>query len=274
MKGLRRAAVAGSWYPGEPGRLRSDLDVALAAVDSDAASGRLIGLVSPHAGLMYSGVVAAYGYALLRRSTVRTVVLVGPSHRSAFEGCSVFPRGEWETPLGSVEVDEVAAAELVAASPSCFEDETAHRYEHSIEMQVPFLRHVAPGARIVPVLMGRQTRAEAEALGEALATVAPYALLVASSDLSHYHPAPVAHKIDRPVVDAVARLDAEGLMELLESDHGHACGGGPIVAVMRAARARGATRATILKYGDSGDAGEHDRSRVVGYLSAAFTGAP
>jgi MEMO1 family protein len=126
----------------------------------------------------------------------------------------------------------------------------------------------------VPMLMGAQSRDEVQALASALAAVAEGrddVLLVASSDLSHYHPASVAHRLDAEVVDDVTRFDPDALMDRLEASHEHACGGGPMVAVMKAARVLGATEATVLRYADSGDAAEGDKSRVVGYLAAALT---
>jgi len=202
-----------------------------------------------------------------------TAVLVGPSHRAAFDGVSVFAHGAFETPLGTLPVDEVAARALVDAGRGIRDFASPHRDEHSLEMQLPFLQHLVPGLRIVPLLMGSQERPEVDALVGALgqALRGRDVLLVASSDLSHYHPAAVANALDAKVVDDVARFDPEALMDRLEAHHGHACGGGPMVAVLRAARERGATRATILRYADSGDAGDGDKSRVVGYLAAALS---
>jgi len=156
-----------------------------------------------------------------------------------------------------------------------FDDPRVHRDEHSLEMQMPFLQRLVPGLRIVPLLMGGQSRRESEALGAALgkALAGRRALLVASSDLSHYQPAAVAGRLDAAVVEAVGRFDDESLQRRLETLDNVACGGGPVVAVMKAARALGADRASVLKYGDSGDAGEGDKSHVVGYLSAALTAA-
>jgi hypothetical protein len=269
---VRRAAVAGSWYPGAEKALAAEVDAYLAAAGKAEVAGRLVGLVSPHAGLRYSGPVAAHGYSLLRGGGARTVVLVGPSHRAAFDGVAVQAAGAWATPLGRAPVDEAVAQALLAADPTLFEDAAVHRDEHSLEMQMPFLQRVVPGLRIVPMLMGSQSRAEVDALAGALARALAgrEVLLVASSDLSHYQPATVANRLDAAVVEAVARLDDEALMARLEARHNVACGGGPVVAVMRAARALGATRATVLKYGDSGDVGERDKSHVVGYLSAAL----
>ena len=201
------------------------------------------------------------------------MVLVGPSHRAAFDGVALHARGAWETPLGRAPIDEELAQALLDADPVVFDDPDVHREEHSLEMQMPFLQRLVPGLRIVPMLMGTQSREEVHALAEALAKALAGrgALLVASSDLSHYQPAAVANRLDAEVVGQVGRFDEEALMARLEKHHNVACGGGPVVAVMKAARALGADRATVLKYGDSGDVGERDKSHVVGYLSAALT---
>jgi AmmeMemoRadiSam system protein B len=270
---LRPAAVAGSWYAGRSDVLAREVEGHLAPATA-AVSGSLVGLISPHAGLRYSGPVAAFGYSLLRGRRELSVVLVGPSHRVAFDGCAVHAAGAFLTPFGEVRVDEPLAAALLDAGARVFDEPQLHREEHSLEMQLPFLQHLVPGLRIVPVLMGSQSRAEADALAQRLGAAlrGRPALLVASSDLSHYHPAAVANALDAEVIGDVARFDADALMGRLERDRSHACGGGPMVAVMKAARALGATRAQVLRYADSGDAGERDKSRVVGYLSAALLG--
>jgi AmmeMemoRadiSam system protein B len=268
----RKAAVAGSWYPGDPDVLAREVEGYLEAAGSPSVPGRVVGLISPHAGLFYSGPVAAHGYALLRGERGLTVVLVGPSHHVAFEGLALPGPGAWETPFGAVPVDGNLVAKLLTASPLFAESPRAHRDEHSIEMQLPFLAHLVEGLRIVPILMGTQSRAEVEALADALARALPgrRALLVASSDLSHFHPARTANAMDAVVVDHIERYDEDGLMNRLDLSHEHACGGGPVVAVMKAARALQAVRARVLRYGDSGDVGSKDKSRVVGYLSAAL----
>jgi hypothetical protein len=270
---VRRAAFAGSWYPRSAAAIAAEVDGYLAEARPAPLAGRLLALVSPHAGLHYSGPVAAYGYSLLRGLEPLSVVLVGPSHRAAFEGLALQASGAWETPLGCAPVDEELAQALVVADAAIFDDPGLHRDEHSLEMQMPFLQRVMPGLRIVPVLMGTQAPEEVEALAAALARALQgrEALLVASSDLSHYQPATVASRLDAEVIDAVARFDAEALMQRLLARDNVACGGGPVVAVMKAAKALGANRAAVLHYADSGDVGEHDKTHVVGYLSAAFT---
>jgi AmmeMemoRadiSam system protein B len=267
---LRKAAVAGSWYPGGKQDLSAEVDGYLGAVAEEPPPGRLVALVSPHAGLVYSGPVAAHAYALLRGRSPRTVVLVGPSHRHAFEGVALFPEGEFETPLGRIPVDAALASAL--EGPRIRPLPRPHAEEHSLEMQLPFLQRVVEPLAIVPLLMGSQTRETVDALASSLAAALRDrdTLLVASSDLSHYHPAPVARSLDETVIGDVERFDPDALMSHLEANPGHACGGGPMVSVLKAARALGAERATILRYGDSGDAGERDKTRVVGYLAAAL----
>jgi AmmeMemoRadiSam system protein B len=272
---VRRSAVAGSWYPGTAAAVREEVEGYLAVVPARALRGRLVALISPHAGLRYSGPVAAHGYALLRGCADLTVVLVGPSHRVAFDGAAVYARGAFETPLGRVPVDEGLASALLA-HPGMRDEPRPHRDEHSLEMQLPFLQHLVRGLRIVPILMGTQSRDEVEAVAAALGAALAgreELLLVASSDLSHYHRAEMANRLDAEVVADVERFDPSALMDRLESSPEHACGGGPMVSVMTAARALGAARAEVLRYADSGDAGEGDKSRVVGYVSAALLSA-
>jgi AmmeMemoRadiSam system protein B len=270
---LRKAAVAGSWYPGTAAAVAAEVEGYLGAARVANTPGRLVGLISPHAGLRYSGPVAAHGYSLLAGRSGLTAVLVGPSHRYRFDGVALWARGAFETPLGVAPIDEDLAEALLKADGRAADEPRPHREEHSLEMQLPFLQHVVSDLRIVPALMGTQSRSEVDRFAAALAVAVggrSDVVLVASSDLSHYHPALVANRLDGVVVADVERFDAEGLMQRLEASHEHACGGGPMVCVMRAARMLGADASTVLKYSDSGDAGEQDKSRVVGYLSAAL----
>jgi AmmeMemoRadiSam system protein B len=269
---VRRSPIAGRWYPGDAATLVHEVDAYLGRVTGDAPPERLVALISPHAGLVYSGPVAAHGYALVRGRRDLTAVLVGPSHFVRFQGVSVFASGCWETPLGRVAIDEGIARALLAEGDEIRDEPRVHGQEHSLEMQLPFLQALVKGLRIVPVLLGSQEPSEVEMLSSALARVLERepALLVASSDLSHYHPASVANRLDALVVGDVERFSPESLMDRLQHSDGHACGGGAMVAVMKAARSLGATRSEVLCYGDSGDVGERDKSRVVGYLSAAL----
>ena len=272
---VRRAAVAGTWYPATPARLTAEIttyvdQAARTAPDAVPDDADLLGLVAPHAGLMYSGPVAAHVYRLLERRSYDTIVLVGPSHYVPFEGASMWSRGAFETPLGNLGIDEDTAAAIAAACHAIHELPAAHGREHSLEMQLPFLATFAPNTPIVPIVIGHQTRATSYAVGDALAAAlrGRQVLLIASSDLSHFYDAHTAATLDRQVIEQVEALDPDGLMHLLERRPDHACGGGPIVSVMRAARALGGTTSRVLRYADSGDV-SGDKSSVVGYMAAA-----
>jgi AmmeMemoRadiSam system protein B len=263
--------------------LAAAVDRHLAAADRVAGPdvftpGDLLAVIAPHAGLMYSGPVAAHAYRLLRERTFDVAVLVGPSHFVGFDGVAIYPSGGFETPFGVAPIDADCATAIVAASQSpglIREHAAAHAREHSLEMQLPFLMHLAPGVPIVPLVMGHQTAETALMLGDALARAISgrRALLVASTDLSHYNDAATAARLDAVVIDCVARFDADGLQRALDEGPGHACGGGPTVAVMRAARLAGARDAAVLNYADSGDV-SGDKSAVVGYLAAALGSFP
>lgn len=274
---LHRSRIAGSWYPGNPEVLTRAVQDLLERAPAPPALPHLVALVSPHAGLVYSGPVAAAGYRLLARFPFDTAVLVGPSHFVAFSGAAVWASGAFDTPLGRLEVDEETAAAILAHDRRLQFLREPHEPEHSLEMQLPFLQVLAPEIAIVPILMGEQSRAEVETVAGAIAAAAANSprriLLIASSDLSHYRPAEIAARLDGQVVERVEGFEPDRLMDLLEQSHEHACGGGPMVAVLKAARALGADEARVLRYGDSGDV-TGDKTAVVGYLSAAVFGKP
>ena len=274
MLPVRRAAVAGSWYPAQPDALAREVDRYLAAAGEPPA-GDPIAIIAPHAGLMYSGPIAAHAYSMLRGRDIEVAVLAGPSHYVGFEGVAIYERGAFETPFGPMRISEHCADAIAMGSRQIQSHPTAHVREHSLEMQLPFLKRVLPDVEIVPLVMGHQRRETAYALGDAIATAVKgrKAVIVASTDLSHYQSAVTAAKLDGKVLQQVARFDADGLMSLLEAFPEHACGGGPTVAVMRAAKLLGATDARVLKYGDSGDV-SGDKDAVVGYLAAAFGSFP
>lgn len=271
----RAAAVAGSWYPASAPALRKEVDDYLGRVPP-APAGEIDAIIAPHAGIMFSGPVAAHAYGAAGTQQYDVAVLVGPSHFLPFEGVASFPDGEFATPLGAAVIDSSAANDLSRASiirplPA------AHAREHALEMQLPFLKRVLPDVPIVPLLMGGQDRETIVALAEAMAEAGRGQrwLLVASTDLSHYFDARTAGRLDARVQHHVERFDHDGLLEVFESypsgERGRhvGCGIGPAVSVMMAARARGATEARILKYGHSGEV-SGDYGGVVGYLAAAF----
>lgn len=272
----RPSAVAGSWYPGSADALAAAVDRHVDGTQ-DAAVPCPRAIVAPHAGLRYSGPVAAHAYRAVRPCAWGAVVLVGPSHFVRFSGAAIWRRGAWDTPLGPVAVETRLASAIAAASDVLVDRPDAHGREHALEMQLPFVARLLPGVPIVPVVMGEQDRATADALGGALARAVDgweretgaRALLVASSDLSHYQDAATAARMDGVVAMRIESGDADGLMQTLEREPGHACGGGAIVAVMRASATLGARATRVLHYADSGDV-TGDKASVVGYLAAAL----
>jgi AmmeMemoRadiSam system protein B len=272
---IRPAAVAGTWYPASAGALTREVDAYLRAA-ADGPAGLVQAIVVPHAGLMFSGPVGAYAYKAAAAGEFDVAVLVGPSHFVGFEGASVWPDGAFDSPLGPAVVDETGARAL-AASPVIQALPSAHAREHSLEMQLPFLRRLLPDVPIVPVLIGFQRRATIEALAAALvgACAGRRALLVASTDLSHYFDAATAITLDARVQRCVDAFDPAALLDLFEqypeSERGRyvACGGGAAIAVMMAARELGARHGRVLKYAHSGEV-SGDNDGVVGYLAAAF----
>jgi AmmeMemoRadiSam system protein B len=275
---LRRPAVAGSWYPDDPSVLGRQVDRSLAAAPvAVGPDDMVVGLLGPHAGIVYSGAVAAAAYAAVKGRAFDLVVLVGPSHYVGFDGVAVWPGGAFETPLGRIPVPEEEVARLVSASPIIVPRTDAHAREHSLEMHLPFLQRALPGTPLVPLVMGEQTRETILALAEALAAVyrGRRVLVAASTDLSHFFDAATAARLDGRVARLVAALDDEGLLAELERypmyERGRfvMCGGGPAVSVMRAARLLGSDQARVLAQAHSGDV-SGDSSQVVGYLAAAF----
>jgi len=266
---VRLPAVAGTFYPEEASVLAREIDDLLARAESPQPSGTILALVSPHAGYVYSGFTAAHAYRLLRGSGVETVVLIGPSHREYFEGISVFPGAAYRTPLGDVPVNTVIRERLL--SRGVLAAAVGHRAEHALEVQLPFLQRAMEHFSIVPLVMGSQRREYCRELGTAIGDVLrdQNAVVVASSDLSHYHPYDEAVRLDRRVADLVEAYDTDGLMDRLEEETVEACGGGPIVAAMLAAGILGANRARVLHHCNSGDV-TGDRGAVVGYLAAAM----
>ena len=272
---LRPAAVAGTWYPGTPGALIRDVDAYLQDAEG-GPPGSVRAIIAPHAGLMFSGPVGAYAYKAASRSQYDVAVLVGPSHFVAFDGVALFPEGAFDSPLGPALIDADGAA-AIGAAPIVQPLPSAHRREHSLEMQLPFLRRLFPDLPVVPLLMGHQSRDTILSLASALASAfgSRRALLVASTDLSHYFDAATAASLDGRVQACVSAFDPERLLDVFEQYPEHergrfvACGAGPMISVMMAARALGATRGSVLKYAHSG-AVSGDFDGVVGYLAAAF----
>jgi hypothetical protein len=259
------------FYPELKIVLEREVDEFLLRAKSSRVNGTIRGLIAPHAGYPYSGMIAAAGYRLLKDASYEAVVVVGPSHREYFDGISLYPGSSYKTPLGELPIHDELRKALADCHPSIRLSEDGHRHEHSIEVHVPFLQRVLGRTSFVPVVMGDQSRETCLVLEQALGSACKdrIVLLVASSDLSHYHTYKEATELDRKVIDVVERFLPEDLLRLLEDEEVEACGGGPIAAVMLASRRLGATRSKALIYCNSGDV-TGDKDTVVGYCSAVL----
>ncbi len=284
---VRQAAVAGSFYPADPKVLSEMIDSMLAQVSGPPVTDPILAAVAPHAGYEYSGPVAAYTYAALKGRKYSRVVIIAPSHHVFFDYISVYEGDAYATPLGNVPVDKAFARQLVKMDSrirlsSEGHDPTAEGGEHSVEVELPWLQKVLGKFEIVPIVMGNQSNNSYEssrALGVALAKLIKSearpgdTLVLASSDLSHFHTYDEAVKIDHKTLDGLRAWDYFSMSRNFESGIWEACGGAPIVAAMIYAERMGANQARVLKYANSGDViGDH--SRVVGYSADVFVKAP
>lgn len=270
---VREPAVAGQFYPSDATELSMTVTVHLDQVtDLPKIDGRMIALIVPHAGLIYSGPIAAYAYKLLENSGIKKVILCGPTHRVRFRGLSVYgPDITWRTPLGMVPSDNELCRAFLARKGGFQVLAEAHNAEHCLEVQLPYLQTVVKDLRIVPIIMGGQDHQTIKELADALAAV-PFdnqTIMVSATDWQHYRPAAQGSKLDTAGMLCLEQLDGDRLEKYLAEGKTELCGGGPTVAVIKAARTRGADKAVILKYGDSGDI-TGDKSSVVGYVAAVL----
>ena len=268
---IRESVLAGTWYPGDPEVLRKQIKNFLKNVKTSSGNEKLLGLIVPHAGYRYSGQVAAHAYKLLENRSFETVVIIAPSHRALFEGVSVYDRGGYRTPLGVVPINREFIHLLKQKDPRIRYVPEAHAREHSLEIQLPFLQVVLPNLKIVPLVMGDQNYETCKKLADILAQCIQRksVLLVASTDLSHFHSYNEAKKLDARVLEHVEKMDAKGLHSDLTKGICEACGGGPMVTAMLTAAHLQTTESQILNSANSGDV-TRDRSKVVGYMSAAL----
>jgi AmmeMemoRadiSam system protein B/AmmeMemoRadiSam system protein A len=269
-KEYRASSHAGTWYPGTPEELGKMINTYLKQARSKV-HGEVFGLVAPHAGYVYSGPVAAFAYKQIEGRQFDNVIVIGPSHRHGFYGASVDMMDGRRTPFGTVQFDVELAKKITAQNKNITYEPAAHAAEHSVEIQMPFLQSVLEEFKAVEIVMGTQDYQTCKMLSEAITktTKGRKVLIVASSDLSHYHSQKKAEELDNVVVEAVAKYDPDLLYNRFETDSCEACGAGPIITAMLTARKMGANRSKPLYYATSGDiTGDH--SQVVGYMAAAF----
>ena len=272
MDNVRKAVIAGTWYPGDPAQLKADIERYLGSARVTDIDGKVIGIVAPHAGYVYSGQVAACAYRVAQGNKFDAVILIGPSHRAHFRGASIYNGEGYETPLGVMPVDSTLAGEIVSYSNgtvSLVPDDRSP--ENSLEIQVPFLQMILGDIPFVPVLMGTQDMDTCRVLADAIikAVGDKRVLVIASSDFSHYHGYDKAVEMDSVALGHIEKMDIEGFLRSLESGRCEACGAGAVIVTMMAARAMGADRGKVLEYMNSGDV-TGDKSGVVGYAAVVF----
>jgi AmmeMemoRadiSam system protein B/AmmeMemoRadiSam system protein A len=274
---IRPAAVAGAFYPADPKELTQMIDDLLAKATPLPVDGEILAAVAPHAGYPYSGPVAAWTYAALKGHKYSRVVVIAPSHYVAFDFTSVYDGDAYTSPLGQVPVDKEFARRLAKMSSTIQLSDKGHQAtqdasEHSVEVELPWLQTVLGNFELVPIVMGNQSYESSRALGVALARMLHNdhdTLVLASSDLSHYHTYDDAETIDHKTLHALEAWDYLSMSRNFETRVWEACGGAPIVAAMIYAERMGANKAEVLKYANSGDV-TSDHSRVVGYSADLF----
>lgn len=263
----RRPAVSGQFYPAEPDELRDDLAV---MTTRGADKRKAIGIISPHAGYMYSGGIAGLGFSGI--TIPSTILILGPNHRGAGAPAALYPDGSWLTPLGAIPINSRLNVLLLQHAPYVQFDTLAHQLEHSLEVQVPFIQYLQPQATISAICFEYGDYAAAVKIGEGIAAALHVygddVLIVASSDMTHYESAAAAKRKDNLALAHVLKLDPEGLLQVCRSERITMCGVMPAAVMLVAASALGATRAEVLAYGTSGDV-TGDNSQVVGYASVA-----
>ena len=271
---IRQPAVAGRFYPANAQHLRAEIETYTTAPASASAATEskihALGCIVPHAGYIYSGHVAGAVYR--RLDLPKRFVILCPNHTGMGEPLAIMSEGAWHTPLGDAAIDSDLADRLKARLQLLSEDQTAHRYEHALEVQLPFLQVLVPGFRFVPITVGTSNFDVLKALGVVIAGVVAESgeaiLVVASSDMNHYENDSVTRVKDHRAIDQVLLVDPRGLYDIVHDAEISMCGYGPAVVMLTAARKLGATRAELLRYATSGDV-SGDREMVVGYAGIA-----
>ena len=262
---IRQPVVAGRFYSDNPGQLRENIKGFLSAAEP---KGKAIGIVAPHAGYIYSGRVAGAVYSAVEIPAA--VIILGPNHTGVGLGVALYPDGEWLTPLGTVNINSRLAGLIKAKVPLVNVDASAHHYEHSLEVQLPFLQYLKPDVTIVPLCLGACDIDKCKSIGVGLArAIREYGedvLIVASSDMTHYESAETAKKKDGLALNELLALNPERLLHVCRDEAISMCGVIPATIMMVAALELGATQAKLVKYSTSGDV-TGDSEQVVGYAA-------
>ncbi|MCK5125583.1 MAG: AmmeMemoRadiSam system protein B [candidate division Zixibacteria bacterium] len=274
---IRRPMVAGSFYPSNPVELAKQMAEFFANAPKKTLVGQVKALVVPHAGYKYSGQIAANAYKQIEGEIYDVVVVIAPSHRF-FRGVSVYSGGGYQTPLGVVEIDRKLSGEIAQKHPGVFSSNVGHsgsggQGEHSLEVQLPFLQTVLGKFKLIAIMMGEQEESAIRATAEVVTAVLKdkNALIIASTDLSHFYPEKEANRLDKNFEKALTSFETNKIIDVVEQGKAEACGFGPVAAMVEAERRIGGKEVEIISYGTSG-AITGDFSEVVGYLSAVVIG--
>jgi AmmeMemoRadiSam system protein B len=266
---VRESAVVGRFYPADPAVLRGDLQSYLSPPQKLISA---IACMVPHAGYMYSGAVA--GAVFSRIAAPSRCIILCPNHTGRGHPLSLMSEGAWRTPLGDVNIDHELAEQLLQAYPALTDDSEAHRFEHAIEVELPFLQLIRPELFFVPIAVGTSRLILLEQLGETIARVihnfGRKVLIIASSDMNHYEDDSTTRVKDRKAIERILALDPTGLHETVINESISMCGFGPTVAMLTAARRLGANKAELVQYATSADV-SGDRETVVGYAGIIVT---
>lgn len=261
----RQPVVAGQFYPGNPNQLRSDLARMIPQADPKR---RVRGIIAPHAGYVYSGAIAGQAYGAIQIPA--TVLIIGPNHHGAGDPAALYPAGQWLTPLGPVTINSRLNDLITTHAPLVHLDSLAHRFEHSLEVQLPFLQALRPEITCAALCLGHGDYTLLKELGEGIAAaIREYGedvLIVASSDMTHYESAASARRKDDLALERVLAFDPQGLLHVCRSEMISMCGAVPAAVMLIAARELGATAAEVVAYGTSGDV-TGDNRQVVGYAA-------
>jgi len=273
---VRPSPIAGTWYSADPAELKKTVDGFLQNANPPDIPGEVIGLVAPHAGYRYSGAVAGHAFKTVQGRSFDNVAVISPMHQYHPQPLLTSAHQAYRTPLGEIPLAKNVLSEINAAlaeNTGLSLTPVANDQEHSLEIELPFLQRAVEGPfQLIPIMLRSQSREIARELGRILAEILKNksCLLVASSDLSHFHPESTANQLDQRVLSELADFSPDGLFDLKAAGQGQACGLAPIAAVLWAARDLGAKDVTLLKYDTSASA-TGDRSSVVGYGAAAIT---
>jgi len=272
-KEIRQPVVAGAFYPAGKTELQSILNGLFSKAEKKEIAGRIIGIISPHAGYPYSGSTAAKAYKQLEGKHFDTVILVGPSHHTFFKASSIYEKGGWETPLGIVSIDEEITSQLIKEDKTIDYYPQAHIEEHSLEVEIPFLQTILNNFKIVPIVIGDQSPEICERLAAAIIKVCKdkNVLLVASSDLYHGYSYDECYQSDSLFLKTVGAFDIDGYKKLYTTKENIACGAGPIYTILLTTKAMGATDCILLDHTTSGDVTGDKKGYIVGYSSFVIT---